>query len=348
MRAPLAVAVVAALAASAAAQTHIMIPDSSGDRIMLFDMSGTLVDQNWIPDGAGVGYDWQTPKDVQQIGDEIWVTDQVSDSIARFTVANPPVHIATISGGLDNIRGMGRVGNKVYVSNSGTGNGAPGQAVVVYNLDGSFDSLFAAPDPFDCTDFNGNVLVADIAGDDLRLFDPAGNFLSVFHASDGVSGIDFPEQIVVANTGPAGAQEVWSAGFTAPAGIYRYDNQGTQLNYYAVSTGPRGMAFLSTGEVLFTESTSVKAFDPATGAVRTILSGGIAPQFPGLVTLAPSCDPDVNCDGSVNGFDIEATEQAVNGDFTNFCLPSADLNGDGSENGFDIETEEQRVNGEPC
>lgn len=65
-------------------------------------------------------------------------------------------------------------------------------------------------------------------------------------------------------------------------------------------------------------------------------------------TVTPPCDPDVNCDGSINGFDIEATEQAVNGDFSNFCQASADLNGDGAENGFDIETEEQRVNGEPC
>ncbi|CAG0981063.1 hypothetical protein PHYC_01768 [Phycisphaerales bacterium] len=62
----------------------------------------------------------------------------------------------------------------------------------------------------------------------------------------------------------------------------------------------------------------------------------------------PPCDPDVNCDGAVNGFDVEATEQAVNGDFSNFCQASADLNNDGAENGFDIETEEQRVNGEPC
>ncbi|CAG0951882.1 hypothetical protein PHYC_00242 [Phycisphaerales bacterium] len=63
---------------------------------------------------------------------------------------------------------------------------------------------------------------------------------------------------------------------------------------------------------------------------------------------APPCDPDVNCDGAINGFDIEATEQAVNGDFSNFCQPTADLNNDGAENGFDIETEEQRVNGAPC
>ncbi|CAG1007245.1 partial Subtilisin NAT, partial [Phycisphaerales bacterium] len=62
----------------------------------------------------------------------------------------------------------------------------------------------------------------------------------------------------------------------------------------------------------------------------------------------PICDPDVNCDGAVNGFDVQATEEAVNGDFSNFCQATADLNGDGTENGFDIETEEQRVNGAPC
>lgn len=60
------------------------------------------------------------------------------------------------------------------------------------------------------------------------------------------------------------------------------------------------------------------------------------------------CDPDVTCDGAINGFDVLATEEAVNGDFTNFCQPTADLNEDGAENGFDIETEEQRVNGAPC
>ncbi|CAG0991490.1 hypothetical protein PHYC_02323 [Phycisphaerales bacterium] len=71
-------------------------------------------------------------------------------------------------------------------------------------------------------------------------------------------------------------------------------------------------------------------------------------RFTIIAPVPPPCDPDVNCDGSVNGFDIEATEQAINGDYSNYCQGSADLNGDGAENGFDIETEEQRVNGAPC
>ncbi|CAG1004695.1 hypothetical protein PHYC_03164 [Phycisphaerales bacterium] len=57
-------------------------------------------------------------------------------------------------------------------------------------------------------------------------------------------------------------------------------------------------------------------------------------------SLIPCELADTNCDGSLNGFDVEVTEQAVNGDFSNFCLQSADLNNDGAENGFDVEFSE--------
>ncbi|CAG0997170.1 hypothetical protein PHYC_02638 [Phycisphaerales bacterium] len=88
--------------------------------------------------------------------------------------------------------------------------------------------------------------------------------------------------------------------------------------------------------------------DPATGRVSVAFD--LEPGVNAVTSITPriGADADVNCDGSVNGFDIEATEQAVNGDYSNFCQPSADLNNDGAENGFDIETEEQRVNGAPC
>ncbi|CAG0958554.1 hypothetical protein PHYC_00601 [Phycisphaerales bacterium] len=69
--------------------------------------------------------------------------------------------------------------------------------------------------------------------------------------------------------------------------------------------------------------------------------------FTQLPAVTP-CDPDVNCDGAVNGFDVEAMEQAVNGDFSNFCQADPDYNHDGAVNGFDIESVEQGVNGAPC
>ncbi|CAG1010105.1 Calcium-dependent protease [Phycisphaerales bacterium] len=102
---------------------------------------------------------------------------------------------------------------------------------------------------------------------------------------------------------------------------------------------PNGTWTLNVSDVAAVDIGSIRRFS-------LIISRQLAPTC--QPPLPPACDPDVNCDGAVNGFDIQATEEAVNGDFSNFCQSSADLNGDGSENGFDIETEEQRVNGAPC
>ncbi|MCG3126987.1 MAG: hypothetical protein CHACPFDD_01843 [Phycisphaerae bacterium] len=56
------------------------------------------------------------------------------------------------------------------------------------------------------------------------------------------------------------------------------------------------------------------------------------------VTTASSCVPcDTNCDGSVNGFDIDPLVELLTGSGTP-CSPCAgDVNGDGSVNGFDID-----------
>jgi hypothetical protein len=62
----------------------------------------------------------------------------------------------------------------------------------------------------------------------------------------------------------------------------------------------------------------------------------------------PGCDPDVNCDGSNDGFDVEVMEQAVGGNMTNFCQADPDFNGDGSVDGFDVEAVEAVVGGSPC
>jgi hypothetical protein len=62
----------------------------------------------------------------------------------------------------------------------------------------------------------------------------------------------------------------------------------------------------------------------------------------------PPCDPDVNCDGSADGFDVETMERAVGGDASEFCQGNLDFNQDGSVDGFDIESVESVVGGAPC
>ncbi|CAG0985371.1 aminopeptidase N [Phycisphaerales bacterium] len=151
------------------------------------------------------------------------------------------------------------------------------------------------------------------------------------------------------------------------------ENVSTQLSHYTL-TGPGGVvpcAFAYAADNFTTTISPQSALAPGSytltvaQSVNSVASGqnldgemaaNVLPSGDGVAggaaalsfTIAPSCDPDVNCDGAVNGFDVQATEEAVNGDFSNFCQSSADLNGDGTENGFDIETEEQRVNGAPC
>ena len=294
-----AAAITAVGAAGVARGQYLMVPDSTNDVIVLLNASdGSVVNPTFIADDNGVTFNFSTPKDVQQVGNEIWVADQVADAIFCFSASLTPSYIRTISGGMNNIRGMGQVGSTVFVANSQAGNGATGPSAVMFTLDGTPAGSFVTPDPFDCTEFNGKVLVTDIDGYDLLVYNVDGSFDSTFHASDGVSGIDFPQQVIVENTGAAGAQEVWCAGFTSPSGIYRYDAAGAQVGYWSVGAS-RGVAMLGNGQVLFTSNNSVLTFDPAVGTATPIHTAG-AMQFIGRLTLGggPTCDSiDFNNDG---------------------------------------------------
>ncbi|HZW09990.1 MAG TPA: hypothetical protein VFF69_08810 [Phycisphaerales bacterium] len=279
---------IAAGMASAQSRTDgvcdLMIPDSTNDRVMLFSsFDGSLITDNFIdltPQGA------ETPINAVQVGQEIWVSDQVADSIFRYSL-DGTTHLGTISGGMDNIRGIEWVGDTVYVSNSGTNNGAPGQAVVTIDVNthavtGSFlvgDD--EAGDPFDVLDYFGNLLINDIDGDDIDTFTTGGAFVSAFHESDGATGIDFPEQMTRTHMG-----HVLAAGFSSPSGIYEYDHMGMQVNYWDVGDGARGVHELDNGNIIFTDGDGVHVLDPNTGLVTTTYAG-VSARFIECVIPAP-------------------------------------------------------------
>ncbi|GJQ30158.1 MAG: hypothetical protein HBSAPP03_20420 [Phycisphaerae bacterium] len=82
--------------------------------------------------------------------------------------------------------------------------------------------------------------------------------------------------------------------------------------------------------------------------------GGYTLQVTVIVPWADcpaTCDPDVNCDGSANGVDVEVQELAVGGDFTDYCqvgipnVDDGDFNRDGAVNGTDVEAVENAVGG---
>ncbi len=314
-------------AAGASAQQYLMVPDSTADRIILLNGDGTMNNATWIPDAAGSPYDFQTPKDAIQVGSEVWVSDQISDAIFRFAAnAAAPSYIGTVSGQLDNMRGMHLFNGVVYVANAGTANGAPGAAIVMFDTSGTRLGHFACPDPFDIIDFEGDLLITNIAGDNIERFTTGGVFVSTFHDSDGVSGIDFPQQLARAADGG-----VLCAGFSPPIGLFVYDASGAQTATYAVGSGDRGVHELAAGEalgdLLYTDAGGIHRLDLPGGTVTDVLTGASA-QYIGPANF---CRADYDGDGFVTGDDFALF-------VTDFEAGNirADIDGDGFITGDDF------------
>ncbi|MEM1369348.1 MAG: hypothetical protein AAGG02_15335 [Cyanobacteria bacterium P01_H01_bin.15] len=255
----------------AQAQDYLLVPDSIRDRILLFDpFDGSLVDNNFI-DGDGI---FTTPLNAIQVNEEIWVSDLAADTIFRFDLKGQS--LGSISGGLDNIRGMEFINDTVYVSNAGTNNGAPGdgEVVVTFDTQGNNTGFFDTGDPFDIFFFNGELLISDInrdsdGGEDIDRYDLAGNFLGTFVESDGLTGIDFPQQINQLSNG-----NLLIAGFSAPGGLYEFDATGAQVRVLDADDGfaniVRAGYELGNGNILWSGGDGIVSTNPNTGAFKDI------------------------------------------------------------------------------
>lgn len=246
----LSAALVASLGTIANAAEYLMIPDSSsttGRRIMLFSpVDGSLVNPAYINLNALTGA--STPKHALQVKGEIWVSDQVADRVDIFTLGG--TYLRTISGGLDNIRGMGFANNTVYVTNDGAANGAVADTVVMYDTAGTFLGRFPvspATSPFGVYDHNGELLVTDSTEHTIRRYSYAGASLGVFHSG----AIRFPEQIHKRVTN----DNLIVTGFSPPSGVYELTPAGAQVNFFFSGSGARGAYELTNGNFIYTIGT---------------------------------------------------------------------------------------------
>lgn len=277
----LAIAMVAGAASTAAAGTpleFLVVPDSSNDILVTFDpFDGSLINSSFATIGSG------TPKHALQVGNEIWVSNQLTDQIDRFDFNGSL--ISSISGGLDNIKGMEVVGNEAWVTNAGSNNDAPGDAIVKIDIASASLTGFTPTDGtlFDVVNYQGQVLGTNIDSEDLEFFDAAGNFASVFHASDGVSGIDFPQQAFARADGG-----LLVAGFSSPSGVYAYDAAGNDLGIIAgLDSGARGVYELGNGNIMWTNGGGVWVTNPDTGQTLNVYDGGSSQYIDLVVIPAP-------------------------------------------------------------
>ena len=248
--------------AAVSAQNVLIMPDSTNNRLVAFNpVNGAVLNSNMFALAGG------TPVHAIQVGNEIWVSEQVGDRVSRWDFSGNFLGALT---GLDNVRGMALVGNTVYVTNAGTGNGAPGNAVVMYSttgtLMGNFNTNGLAPSPFAVLGHQGGLLVASsAANDDIHRFTLTGTSIGTFHNS---AALNFVEQLAFASNG-----SILAAGFSSNNIAFLDPNNGNILNSFAAS-GARGVFQLGNGNILWTSGAGTFVHDMSTNTSTLVYSGG--------------------------------------------------------------------------
>ncbi len=276
-----------ALTAVSAHAQYLMVCDGGADRVLLASpVDGSVVDPNFITDDvSGINYALEVPFEAVQVDDEVWVTDQASDQIVRFDIYGS--WRATISGQLDNLRGLTYANGLVYVLNGGTANGAPGKRLIVFDRTGTRLTQYSTGDAYDVIEHNGRFLTSNIFNDDLQHYSFGGVLMNTFHASDGITGVDFPTQLSLRENG-----NVLAGGLDMPYGIYEYDVSGAQQHFYPHASSVRGMAPLANGLFLISDVSALRTYDPATAQTTVVLTNFVG----GYITpLNRSQNPTVYC-----------------------------------------------------
>jgi len=255
------------------AASFVMALESTNDAVMTFNYNdGSLINPAFIPGGNP---NLSTPiEPLLTPNATILVSDQITDNIVEFDTLGAFIRI--LFGGniavLDNCRGIElRPGNTTVVA--AIAGGTNQDAIAEFDVTtGNYLGNFIAPNtaqmdgPWDIIFRSTDCLVAGQASNNIARYDLSGTYLGVF-----VPSIIFPEQI---NHGAGG--NVIAAAFSSPSGLYVYDVNGTQLNYFSVVTGLRGAFQLGNGNYLITNGTGVYVIDQNTGAVLSTPVSGVS------------------------------------------------------------------------
>lgn len=254
--------------AEVSGQNFLIMPDSTNNRLVAFNpVNGAVLNSNMFALGGG------TPIHAIQVGSEIWVSEQAGDRVSRWSFNGAFLGQigGGVTGGLDNVRGMALVGNTVYVSNGGAGNGSPGaSAVVMYStagtLIGSFSTVGLAPSPFAVLGHQGGILVASSSGgNDIHRFTLTGTSVGTFHNS---AALNFVEQLAFASNG-----SILAVGFISDNIAFLDPNNGNILNSFS-APGARGVFQLGNGNVLWTSGDGTFVYDVASGTSTLVYAGG--------------------------------------------------------------------------
>jgi hypothetical protein len=240
-----------------------MMPDSTNNRLVHFDpFDGSVLNSNVFALAGG------TPVHAIEVNGEVWVSEQIGDRVSRWSMTGTA--LGAISGALDNIRGMEKLGGRVYVTNAGTANGAPGGALRIFDFSGADLGFFAttpqSSSPFSALAFQGDLLVGNVnANDDIHRWTTGGASVGTFHNS---TALNFVEQMDYALNG-----NILAGGFSSNNVVWIDPATGNIVNSFAAS-GARGVYQLGNGNILWSNGSGAHVYNVNTGASTLVYSGG--------------------------------------------------------------------------
>lgn len=247
--------------------TLLMMPDSTNNRLVLFNLAdGSVADPDYFELAQG------TPVHAIQVGAEIWISEQLGDRVSRWSLTGD--FLGQIgggkTGGLDNVRGMGVGGGRILLTNAGSANGAPGPAIVritsAGDLDGSISMVGLAPSPFGIFATGTGFLVSSSsANDDVHRFDLAFAPVGTFHNS---TTLNFAEQFA-----RDGNDNVIVAGFSS-GNLVRFNVSTGALIDAIAAPGARGVHVLGNGNILWTSGQGAFVYDVTTQTSSLVHAGG--------------------------------------------------------------------------
>ena len=318
-------------AVSAQSGDLLLIPDSGpvlGRVWALSAADGSLVSNNFIPGDARL----TQPIQIVDSGvGTLLVTDELARSVFEYSPSG--AYLRTLASGLDGAFGICMQGGFAYVT-SGFSNNLGGKIYRIA-LDGSAPVVFSdwagIGDPRGIIPYAGGFLVGNSTDDDLELVSAGGavNPLPFFN-SDGISSINFPQQLV-----DLGAGSVMAVGFSAPWGLFLFDSNAINYASYRapeVFLSPRGGALLDNGQYLYTGGTRIDRFSTKDYVnVNIVNQAGASFRWVTRYTPPAPCVGDVNADGSVDASDLAVVLGAWG-----TADATADLDGNGAVGGSDL------------
>ena len=254
------------------AQNYILGVSSGSNNksIYLIDATdGTILDSSFI------NLNSQSPgtlKDVLQVGEQLWITDQTGDKIFIYDIYGN--YLSEIATGLDNIRGLELVNREVWVTNDGSANGATADAIMRYSLTGSFLGYYLSSNTslFDLVDAgSGMVYVSGLTNQGIHKINYYGNSIGNLVGPDVFRNLQQINLTSSRDLLAAVFQNHASSGNAA--GVYKISTaDGSILNRWP-ATGMRGVIELANGDILYSNDSGMYKINTTNNTVSIVASG---------------------------------------------------------------------------